>query len=60
MSDGLSRGEHRLMIAGRLMSPPAEPEDVMARIKALPTDEAESLRSLVDWVEAYEHEEAGF
>lgn len=56
----MTRGEHRLMIAGRLMDPPAEPEDALERIKALPAAEAEVLRSLVNWVEAYEHEEAGF
>lgn len=51
----MNRGEHRLQIAARLLTLPAENgADALARIKAIPKPEADHLRGLVDWVEEYE------
>lgn len=50
------RVEQRLEIARRLLRLP-EGSDVMQRINAMPPDEREELRGLVDWVEDYENYE---
>lgn len=54
----MKRGDHRLQIAGRLLRPECDGSQALERIKALPKEEAEELRGLVDWVEEYEHHEA--
>lgn len=54
MSASPGRGEQRLEIARRLLRLP-KGADVMKRINAMPPDEREELRGLVDWVEDYEN-----
>jgi hypothetical protein len=56
MSASPGRAEQRLEIARRLLRLP-EGSDVMQRINAMPPDEREELRGLVDWVEDYENYE---
>lgn len=54
----IPRGEHRLMIAGRLLQPKAaDIDEALRRVRALPVHQADELRGLVDWVEEYELEE---
>lgn len=52
----LGRGARRLEIARKLLSLP-EDADVMKHIEAMPLEEREHLRGLVDWVEEYEKHE---
>jgi hypothetical protein len=56
LSAGLGRGEQRLEIARKLTKLP-EGADVMKHIEAMPPEEREHLRGLVDWVEEYENHE---
>jgi len=53
----MTRAEHRLAIARGLLdlAPDAE---VMTAIDSLPPAQRERLRGLVDWVEAYDNEDA--
>lgn len=54
----LERGANRLEIARRLLKLPQD-ECVLSHIMAMPKNEQEHLRGLVDWVEEYEkHEQA--
>lgn len=55
-SQSTGRAEQRLEIASRLLRLP-KGADVMKRINAMPPDEREELRGLVDWVEDYENYE---
>lgn len=50
------RAKQRLEIARRLLRLP-EGANVMQHINAMPPDEREELRGLVDWVEDYENYE---
>lgn len=50
------RGAQRLEIARRLIKL-ANGANVMRHIDAMPQDERETLRGLVDWVEEYENYE---
>ena len=52
----MTRATHRLEIARGLLHLPAN-IDVLVHIRALPQPRQEEIRSLVDWVEAYELEE---
>lgn len=50
------RASQRLEIARRLQKLP-EGADVMKHINAMPNEERDTLRGLVDWVEEYENAE---
>jgi len=56
LNGGLGRGEQRLEIARKLTKLP-EGADVMRHIEAMPPEDREHLRGLVDWVEEYEKHE---
>ncbi len=49
----LERGANRLEIARKLLKL-TQKENVLAHIRAMPANEQERLRGLVDWVEEYE------
>lgn len=53
----MTRAEHRLDIARGLLDL-ADVADVMPAINSLPDHDREELRGLVDWVEAYDREDA--
>lgn len=54
----MKRGEHRLGLAGALLTPPCPGPEALARIKQLPAAEQAELRECVDWVEDFEQAEA--